>query len=103
MNDYEQEGRDAGKAAGSWIIDGSTTAEACKKILQGIADCDSEVMDMQPAPLSGEWAGESIGEIIDGYFEMSSEDAEEAANAYELGYSQGFWDEVERAARVQVA
>jgi hypothetical protein len=59
-------------------------------------------MDLQPYPLSGEWAGESIPELIEGYEDMTPEDQDAACDSYEEGYGQGFWDELERVCRLQV-
>lgn len=100
MSGFLERGREHGAAAGSWLIDGNTSSETARAILQGIADGDPEVMDMQPSPLSGEWAGESIGELIDGYDELNAVEQDEACAAYEQGFGEGFWAEVERAARV---
>ena len=94
---FYKDGYAAGLAAGSWVIDGNTTTERCAAILKGLEDGDPAVMDLQPAPLSGEWAGESIPELF-GYTPSSR-----CLDLYEEGYSAGFWDEVERAARYQVA
>lgn len=94
------DGSDAGKGSASWIeID---DVAAARWILKGIADGDPEVMDIQPSPLSGEWAGKSIPEIIDGYNDMSDEDAEQAADAYEEGFSQAFWATLEDRAAALV-
>lgn len=90
-------GRERGKNAGSWVIDGNTSTEAAKRILQGIEDGDPEVMDMQPMPLSGEWAGESISELSDEYGINLSDD--DKATDFEDGFSDGFWREVERSAK----
>jgi hypothetical protein len=90
------EGYAAGKARGSWVIDGNTTLETCQRIVQGFDDGDPEIMDIQPSPLSGEWAGESIKELF-GYQPSSH-----CLDLYEQGYSEGFWDEVMSAARSQV-
>ena len=90
-------GHAAGKAAGSWTVDGNTSAETCARILRGIEEGDPEVMDMRPAPLSGEHAGESIPEL----FGYRPRDA--WLSLYEEGYTEGFWQEVERAARYQVS
>lgn len=89
-------GHEAGVAAGSWVIDGNTNEATAKAILQGIEDGDPEIMDIQPAPLSGEWAGESVGELSD-KFGINLHDAE-TADAFEAGFSEGFWHEVERTA-----
>ena len=93
---FYREGYKAGQAAGSWIIDGNTTLESCRRIVQGYDDGDPEVLNMQPSPLSGEWAGESMKELF-GYQPSSR-----CLDLYEQGYSEGFWDEVMQAARGQV-
>ena len=100
--DYEREGYAAGKAAGFWVTDGNTSVVEYRAILRGIEEGDPQVMDMEPSPLSGEWAGESIPEIIEGYADMTDEQADAACTEYEEGFSQGFWDEVERSCRLQV-
>ena len=104
MGTFEEQGREAGKDAGSWVIDGNTSAETARAILKGIEDGDPDVMDIQPSPLSGEWAGESVYELIPELREMEERgehDAiDEACTAYEQGFGEGFWAEVERAARV---
>jgi len=96
---YYEDGYSHGVNAGSWVIDGNTSAETAQAILRGIADGDPEVLEMQPSPLSGEWAGESIGELIDDYAELDDEAASEACDEYERGFSEGFWFEVERSAK----
>lgn len=96
--DFYELGEQAGRAAGSWVIDGNTSEETCLWILQGFEDGDPEIMDIQPSPLSGEWAGESIPELFDGVWPSDDELCD-----YEAGYSQGFWAEVVEAARYQVA
>jgi len=93
---FYREGYSAGKARGSWIIDGNTTLETCKRIVQGFDDGDPEIMDMQPSPLSGEFAGESIKELF-GYQPSSH-----CLDLYESGYSDGFWSEVIGSAMSQI-
>jgi hypothetical protein len=89
-------GYEAGKAAGSWVFDGNTSDETYARVLQGWDDGDPEVMDLQPSPLSGEWAGESPTELLGA--DYTDEDADE----YEAGFSAGFWDEVVSIARSHV-
>jgi hypothetical protein len=51
-------------------------------------------MDLQPpAPLSGEWAGESIAEIFG-----DPDPTQEILDAYEQSYGDAYWDEVTTAA-----
>lgn len=91
-----QIGFEHGKERGSWVIDGNTTTETARAILEGIDNGDPEIMDMEPAPLSGEWAGESIPELSD-RLGLNLED-DNVASEFETGYSVGFWHEVTRAA-----
>lgn len=87
-------GYEVGKGRASWIFDGNTTQETYRTFLKLYDDCDLPDDFMPPAPLSGEWAGESIpellGDLIDGddYFD------EQVMDAYEEGYEQGWWDEL---------
>jgi hypothetical protein len=64
LDEATERGADAGRAAGSWVIDGNTSPETARNILRGIDDGDPMVMDMAPGPLSGEWAGESVTELL---------------------------------------
>ena len=93
---YYAEGLAQGRNHGAYVIDGNTSAAEARRILQGIEDCDPAVMDMEPNPLSGEWAGESMAEIL-GTFD-SPEDEDAAANAYSDGFTEGYWAEVQDAA-----
>ena len=101
---YEQAaeiaGAEAGRAAGTWVIDGTTTEETARRILRGIDDGDPEILDMQPAPLSGEYAGESVSELSERFGIPLDDDF--VATAFETAYSEAYWAEVERAARYQV-
>ncbi len=90
-------GREHGKAAGSWIIDRNTTDAAKLAIARGYDDGDPEVMDMCPAPLSGEWAGESVHELSEKYVVDLYDD--DKATDFEDGFTEGFWDEVIRAVK----
>ena len=93
---FYKQGYAAGKARGSWIIDGNSTLETCKRIAQGFDDGDPEILDLQPSPLSGEFAGESIKELF-GYQPSSH-----CLDLYEAGYSDGFWSEVIQSAMIQI-
>lgn len=92
-------GFDFGKAAGSWVVDGNSSVEFCRKIIDGYADGDPEVMDMQPAPLSGEYADDAG--IIEDVRQRFGDDDELLAS-FEEGYSNGYWREVLRSANYQV-
>lgn len=91
---YYAEGLAAGLAAGSWVeVNDIATAQ---HIHSGYEDGDPEVMDMQPSPLSGEWAGESLAEL--GLADATGEDLDE----YESGYSEGFWSSVISSCNVHI-
>lgn len=94
--EYEEMGREQGKAVGSWVIDGNTTTETARRIVQGYEDGDPEIEEMMPAPLSGEWAGESLREL----FEYEPE--QDSLSAYENGYALGYWGEVLRVAQAMI-
>lgn len=91
--------RERGTAAGSWIVDGNTTAETARAILAGYDNGDPAVMDMAPAPLSGEWAGESIPEIF-GLAVGEEWPDDDTLTEFEVEFSDAFWGEVIRAATV---
>ena len=89
-------GRSAGRAAGSWVVDGNTKAETARYILRGIEDGDPEVMDMQPSALSGENAGESIEELLGDLLTRRTPTTQEAImNEYETAFQSAYWDEVQ--------
>jgi hypothetical protein len=91
---YHAEGLERGTAAGSWVEVDPTNAQT---LITGYEDGDPEVMDIQPAPLSGEWAGESLSELD------LADASDEDLSKYEAGYSEGFWNEVLRMARYQLS
>lgn len=102
MNDtatnYYGMGHDAGTNAGSWHIDAGRwtpreTLDTCHGIIVGYEDGYPNVMDRCPAPLSGEWAGESIPELFD--LAPGEEWPDDDALAdYEDGFTTGWWDTV---------
>lgn len=100
----ESDAADRGKAAGTWVFDGNTAHETYVSVLRMYDGGDPQLYDIieQPEWLSGEWAGESIPELIDDFDEMSDVEQSEAMDAYECAASQAFWDEVIRTASYQV-
>jgi hypothetical protein len=69
-----------------------------RRILKGYDEGDPEIMDMAPYPLSGEWGGEEpIDEL--GLADADDDDLEE----YEIGFSDGFWSEIIRAANARLS
>lgn len=98
-------GTEHGHAAGTWVLDGNSSVETARRILTGLDDGDPEVLDTQPAPLSGEWAdGPTPASLADelGYDYDTLADAElmdDVCTAYEDAYSAAYWTEVGRSAR----
>lgn len=93
-------GRDAGKTAASWVFDGNTPGQACRRVLRGIDEGDPEILDAwQPPGLSAEEdyteadLADDLG-LADGDPAMA-----DAATAYLDAASESFWHEVERLAR----
>jgi hypothetical protein len=95
---YYGMGHDTGANVGTWHIDSGRwtsreTLETCHAIIVGYNYGDPRVMDRCPAPLSGEWAGESIPEVFD--LAPGEEWPDEDALAdYESGFTDGWWDTV---------
>jgi hypothetical protein len=100
MNYYE-EGKAHGTARGSWVFDGNTPYENYRWVLAGYDDGDPEVLDLCPNPLSGEWAGESIPELL-GLSVGDPYPDDDDLQEYEDGFVQGFWAEVIGTARTMV-
>jgi hypothetical protein len=100
--DARKEGRERGENAASWLLDGNSTEDAARRLLQGIEDGDPEVMDSLPsAPLSGEWAGELLPADVLAWYGLDSEDpaAGDVLLAFEDGFSEGVQDGAGRLAR----
>ena len=98
-------GIEHGHNAGIWVIDGNTSDETKRRIIDGIEDCDPEVMNMQPSPLSGEWGGDPSPRDI--LAELGTDEDDDAADdlltEYESGFSQGYWAEVIHSAQATLS
>jgi hypothetical protein len=99
-------GRDNGRAAATWVFDGNTSEETCRRLLAGIESCDPEILDAYRVPdLSGEYAGDYTEDDLAAELDLDrdssshAEDVDAASGAYLDAASEGFWDEVERIAR----
>jgi hypothetical protein len=106
LEDARKLGAEHGRAAGSWVIDGNTSTETAIWIVGGYENGDPEVMDVMPAPLSGEWADsmtpqELIHELMGEDYDLHSDEfvKDAACDAYEQAYSQAYWDQVVSDAR----
>lgn len=100
-------GTEHGTASGTWVE--INDAQAAQRLLDGIEAGDPEILDMRPAPLSGEWADgltetellrDELDLVVDS---LSDTERAEILDAYEAAHGQGFWDEVSRAAKAQLS
>lgn len=99
MSEAYRIGREAGRAAGSWVFDGNTDEATYNKLIEGFDAGDPIVLDLCPSPLSGEWAGESIPELSEATgLDLTDDDI---ATEYEQGFDSGFWAEVIETATYQ--
>lgn len=94
-------GRASGTERAAWVIDGNTDDATKAWINKGIADGDPVVMDAYSPPnLSGEYADETeldLARALGLPHPWSPGPAWDAVtDAYELGASEGFWQELER-------
>lgn len=105
LKQAEQAGQEYGRNAGSWAIDGNTSSETYRRILDGYEDGDPEIMDMCPAPLSGEWAdGLLIRDVLEHLGVTEDDDwADDLLTSFENGYSDGYWEQVIADCRYQVS
>ena len=94
--DCKKAGAERGGAAASWMFDGNTTAATYRAFLKGVEDGDPAVRDQYQPPewLSGEWAGESISELLGEHTTEGGQDA------YCMAADTAYWAELERAARI---
>lgn len=98
-------GTEHGKSAASWYFDGNTSAETYQRVLAGITDGNPEILDTFPSDgLSGEWAdGYSSRDLERELGVENDEGLDELADAYSEAFSSAVHNEIERAARYQVA
>lgn len=95
-------GRLRGLNAASWVFDGNTTRETYERFLKLWEDGDPALSDMvgETNWLSGEWAGESIPELLGSCDNMRDEERlDDVCQAYEEAADRAFWKELERVAR----
>lgn len=97
-------GREHGRNVGSWVIDGDTSEETCREILQAIEDGDPGFE--APAPLSGEWADWPTPQTLADDLELDEEhrgsELDQICTDYELAYYEAWQDEVVRSARAML-
>jgi hypothetical protein len=91
-------GKDAGKSQASWPDFDEKSAAI---FIQGWMDGDPAIMDAYDvSPLSGEWAGESVNELLGDLFDESGDPdtSEYIMDEYAKGFEEMYWQELERRA-----
>jgi hypothetical protein len=83
-----------GRNAGSWVVDGDTSPARMREILTGYEDGDPMVLDLQPSPLSGEWADEPTPQSL-GL-------TDDQCDVYEFAFGEAFWAEVVRSIKASL-
>jgi hypothetical protein len=98
------QGARTGKGAASWVLDGNSTRETAEAILRMLEDGDPAIDSLVSEPnfLSGEWAGESVPELLGDLIEAFPDSQDEIMDQYEEAAREAFWHEVERKASVMV-
>jgi hypothetical protein len=96
-----------GKAAASWVVDGSTSAVSARGLVKGIEDGDPAVLDSIREPsLSGEFADDYSEDELMADARWVPNDGtdlrDELATQYNNEVSTAFWHEVDRLARNQI-
>lgn len=96
-----------GKAAASWVFDGNTKQATYQRFLKMLED--GEPFDAMfpgysyPEWLSGEWAGESVAELLGECVNARDEERLDGVmEAYEAAADVAYWSELERVARFHV-
>jgi len=93
-------GRDAGRAAATWVFDGSTPEEAYQRVLRGIDEGDPAVLDAIEPPAIGPAAGYDEDDLArDLGIKPEDRALPRAVSAYADAFIGSFWQETERTAR----
>lgn len=97
LDSIRADGESAGRAAGSWVIDGNSPADAARALVQGLEDGDPQYLLLQPSPLSGEWSDSPTPASLADEYGVDPEDydtVDAICDAYEEGFSVGWEAEV---------
>lgn len=94
-------GAERGDNFASCQYDGNTRTDWYRAVIEGYDEGDPVTTDLCPAPLSGEWAGESIPELL-GLPTGADWPDDDALAAYEDGFALAFWSHLIRVSREHV-
>jgi hypothetical protein len=91
-------GAEAGRMAGSWVVDGNTSADTLRALVS-----DDYEFDV-PAPLSGEWADGPLPREVLAEVGLSEDDdaADDMLSEYEQSYSDAYIAEAQRSAKAML-
>jgi Domain of unknown function (DUF4314) len=96
-------GRDAGKAAASWMFDGSTPDDTYRAVLRGIDDGDPAILGAHPAPGLSASGGYAEADLARDLGLDDDQLPPDAVTAYLHAAEETFWHETERIAREHLA
>lgn len=103
-DDAENLGRDAGRAAASWMFDGNTPEDTYRAVLRGIEEGDPAILDAYPPPgLSAVGGYTEAGLACDLSLDDEDQLPPDAVTAYLDAAARTFWHETERLAREHLA
>jgi hypothetical protein len=84
-----------GRRAATWVS--PNDKQEAERILQGLNDCDGVLDALGPRGwLSGEWAGESMTELLGLNGDESDDDIDDMASHFEEVADSAYWSEIER-------
>ena len=95
LDNIMEEARQRGENAAEWMFDGNTETDTYRAVWEAIQDGDDLDGYQSADPLSGEWAGESITELLG----EDLADHPDAMDAYEEAFRNGYWDRLGAIAR----
>lgn len=99
MDEAESLGRDHGRNAASWTIDGNTTRETIAYVVKGFNDGDPAVYDQFREPsFSGDYCERDLCDDLGIDYDLT-EEADEITDAYLQAAREMFWEETERLYR----
>jgi len=96
-------GREAAKAAASWMFDGNTPEDAYRAVLRGIDDGDPAILDAHPAPSLSPSGGYTEADLARDLGLDDNQLPPGAVTAYLDAAAESFWHETERIAREHLA
>lgn len=106
----DQRGERAGRNAAAWVFDDGrsrATPADYRRWLERYEAGYADVMDIEPAWLSGEWAGESVAELLGDLFEEAEsaganhEFLAHLEECYAASASDAFWNAVVQEAEMR--